>query len=92
MAIKGFIERACQATWTKLERLFNELKNWRRVATRYDKIRESFLGFVVLASIELSIPFVYVAWLRKDKQLPCMHSSSLRQDGNLAYFAVQIRH
>ena len=46
--------------WRNLiERLFNKLKNWRRVATRYDKTRESYLGFVALASIKLSIPFVH---------------------------------
>lgn len=44
--------------WRNLvERLFSKLKNWRRVATRYDKTRESYLGFVALASIKLWIPF-----------------------------------
>ena len=38
--------------WRNLvERLFSKLKNWRRIATRYDKTRESYLGFVALASI-----------------------------------------
>ena len=46
--------------WRNLvERLFNKIKNWRRVATRYDKTRESYLGFVALASIKLWIPFVH---------------------------------
>lgn len=46
--------------WRNLiERLFNKLKNWRRVATRCDKTRESYLGFVALASIKLWIPFVH---------------------------------
>ena len=35
------------------------LKNWRRVATRYDKTKESHLGFVALASVKLWIPFVH---------------------------------
>ena len=48
--------------WRNLvERLFSKLKNWRRVATRYDKTKESYLGFVALASIKLWIPFVHVA-------------------------------
>ena len=48
--------------WRNLvERLFNKLKNWRRVATRYDKTKESYLGFVTLASIKLWIPFVHEA-------------------------------
>jgi transposase len=29
--------------------MFNKLKNWRRVATRYDKTATSFLGFVTIA-------------------------------------------
>lgn len=48
--------------WRNLiERLFNKLKNWRRIATRYDKTRESYLGFVALASVKLWIPFVHEA-------------------------------
>jgi transposase len=48
--------------WRNLvERLFSKLKNWRRAATRYDKTRESYLGFVAIASIKLWIPFVHVA-------------------------------
>lgn len=40
--------------WRNLvERLFNKLKNWRRVATRYDKTAESYLGFVAIASVTL---------------------------------------
>jgi transposase len=35
--------------WRNLiERLFNKLKNWRRVATRYDKSKESYLEQGVL--------------------------------------------
>ena len=48
--------------WRNLvERLFSKLKNWRRVATRYDKTRESYLGFVSLASAFLCLPFVHNA-------------------------------
>ena len=43
----------------QIERLFNKLKNWRRVATRYDKTADSYLGFVSLASVLLWIPFVH---------------------------------
>ena len=43
--------------WRNLvERLFNTLKNSRRVATRYDKTKEPYLGFDAIASIKLSIP------------------------------------
>tara|TARA_B100001013_G_scaffold326400_1_gene238961 strand:- start:17 stop:346 length:330 start_codon:yes stop_codon:yes gene_type:complete len=34
-----------------VERLFNKLKNFRRVATRYDKTASSFLAFVHIAAI-----------------------------------------
>jgi transposase len=36
-----------------VERLFNKLKNFRRVATRYDKLDVTFLAFIHLASITL---------------------------------------
>ena len=36
-----------------VERCFNKLKNARRVATRYDKTAESFLGFLDTTSIRL---------------------------------------
>jgi transposase len=38
-----------------VERCFNKLKNARRVATRYDKTAESFLGFIYITSIRLWI-------------------------------------
>jgi putative transposase len=39
-----------------IERFFNKLKQFRRVATRYDKLLTNFLGFVKLAAIAI--------WLR----------------------------
>ena len=44
---------------SRVEQLFNKLKNWRRVATRYDKTRKSYLGFVSIASALLWSPFVH---------------------------------
>ena len=47
-------------TWrNRIERMFNKLKNWRRVATRYDKTAASCLGFVSIASAFLWINFVH---------------------------------
>lgn len=46
---------------SRVEQLFNKLKNWRRVATRYDKTKESYLGFVNIASALLWLPFVHEA-------------------------------
>ena len=34
-----------------IERMFGRLKDWRRVATRYDKTKESYLGFVTLEQL-----------------------------------------
>ena len=39
-----------------VERFFNKLKHFRRVATRYDKLLANFLGFVKLAAVAI--------WLR----------------------------
>lgn len=38
-----------------IEGFFAKLKQWRRIATRYDKLAQNFLGFVKLASIMLWI-------------------------------------
>ena len=42
-----------------IERMFNKLKNWRRIAIRYDKTASSFLAFVMIASVKLWMPFVH---------------------------------
>jgi putative transposase len=39
-----------------IERFFNKIKQFRRVATRYDKLLQNFMGFVKLAAIAI--------WLR----------------------------
>lgn len=45
-----------------IERCFSKLKHSRRLATRYDKTADSFLGFVLIASIRLWIKhFVHTA-------------------------------
>jgi transposase len=36
-----------------IERLFNKLKHFRRIATRYDKLDVTFLGFLYLAGLYL---------------------------------------
>jgi putative transposase len=37
----------------RVERFFNKLKHFRRVATRYDKLLVNFMGFVTLAAIAI---------------------------------------
>jgi transposase len=40
----------------RIERMFNRLKQFRRIATRYDKTARSFLGFLCLAAARLWLP------------------------------------
>jgi len=48
--------------WRNLiQRLFSKLKNWRRVTTRYDKSKKSYLGFVAIAAVKLWLSFVHEA-------------------------------
>ena len=41
-----------------VERCFSKLKHSRRLATRYDKTADSFLGFVLVASIRLWVKHI----------------------------------
>nr|WP_268925834.1 transposase [Stappia albiluteola] len=45
----------------RIERMFNRLKQLRRIATRYDKTARSFLGFLCLAAARLWLPS-FVNW------------------------------
>ena len=51
------VQRASDADLYKerniVERFFNRLKQFRRVATRYDKLLANFMGFVKLAAIAI---------------------------------------
>jgi transposase len=40
---EGYVQR------NRVERLFGKLKQFRRIATRYEKLKETFLGFIHLA-------------------------------------------
>lgn len=40
----------------QIEHFFNRLKQFRRIATRYDKLLSSFLSFVQLAIVFITIP------------------------------------
>lgn len=39
----------------RIERFFNKLKQFRRIATRYDKLIANFMGFVMLAAIHIQL-------------------------------------
>jgi transposase len=45
----------------RIERMIGHLKVNRAVATRYDKLAESFLGMLHLAAIKLWLKFVHTA-------------------------------
>jgi transposase len=46
----------------RIERMFNKMKQLRRIATRYDKTRCSFAAFINLAAIRIWLPsFVHTA-------------------------------
>ena len=47
------VDGAIYALRNMVERCFNKLKNTRRLATRYDKTADSYLGFIHIVSIRL---------------------------------------
>lgn len=53
------VDKPTYALRNRIERFFNRLKHSRRIATRYDKLASSFLGFVQIATIRLWIRFVH---------------------------------
>jgi transposase len=57
--IQHAVNKAVYALRSRIERFFNRPKNSRRVATRYDKLIESFAAFVLAASIRIWIKFVH---------------------------------
>ncbi len=57
--VQRSISKAAYAMRNRIERFFNKLKHSRRVATRYDQLPTSLLGFVMLANIRLWIRFVH---------------------------------
>ena len=47
------VDATIYALRNMVERCFNKLKNARRLATRYDKTADSYLGFIHIVSIRL---------------------------------------
>ncbi|MCM2292608.1 transposase [Allorhizobium sp. BGMRC 0089] len=52
------------------ERMFNRLKQFRRVATRYDKPRISFSAFLALAAAKIWLPYFVNRALKLPPPLP----------------------
>jgi transposase len=57
----GTLDRARYAKRNRIERMIGFLKQFRRVATRYDKTSASFLCFVQIAAIHRWMRFVHTA-------------------------------
>ena len=55
------LDRGLYRLRNRVERLVNRLKQFRAVATRYDKTAESFLAFVHLAAALVWLRFVHTA-------------------------------
>jgi transposase len=53
------LDRELYRLRNRVERLVNRLKQYRAVATRYDKTAESFLAFVHLAAARVWLRFVH---------------------------------
>jgi transposase len=64
--IPHMIRRKKRFRWTKalyrqrnhVERFFNKLKHFRRIATRYDKLGATFLAFIQLAAVRISLRLI----------------------------------
>ena len=69
----------------RVERFFNRLKQFRRIATRYDKLGVNFFAFVKLASMRI--------WLRSMSPRPSTSTlrriSSARASGSCASFGAK---
>ena len=59
--VQLIVDKAIYALRNRIERMINRLKNSRRIATRYDKLIESFSAFVLLSAIRLWFRFVHTA-------------------------------
>jgi transposase len=64
--IPNMIRRKKRFRWTKalyrernnVERFFNKLKQFRRIATRYDKLGANFMAFIQLAAVRISLRLI----------------------------------
>jgi transposase len=45
------LDRAAYKRRNVIERMFCKLKNWRRIATRYDRLARNYLSSLALAAI-----------------------------------------
>ena len=48
------LDRAAYRRRNVIERMFGKLKNWRRIATRYDRLAQNYLAALALVSIVIA--------------------------------------
>ncbi len=53
--VQRSVDRAIYRQRNLIERFFNKLKHFRRIATRYDKLARNFLAAIALASVRICI-------------------------------------
>jgi transposase len=59
--LQAIVEKAVYGLRNRIERFFNRTEKSRYVATRYDKLFETFVAFVLLATIRIWLRFVHTA-------------------------------
>ncbi|GES53734.1 hypothetical protein Rhsp01_63500 [Rhizobium sp. NBRC 114257] len=60
----------------RIERLFNKLKQFRRVATRYDKTARWFAAFLALAAVRVWLPS-FIGTVEKPRRNPSLPSADI---------------
>jgi len=48
------LDRAAYRRRNVIERMFGKLKNWRRIATRYDRLARNYLAAIALVAIVIA--------------------------------------
>jgi transposase len=80
------VDRTLYRLRNLVERCFNKLKNARRVATRYDKTANSFMGFIDITSIRLWLRHLST-WPKRPRGLSCKCKAEFRAK---AHFHAEI--
>lgn len=52
----------------RIERMFNRLKQFRRIATRYDKTKASFAAFLEIAAVKVWLPHLVARLEQRTRQ------------------------
>ncbi|MBN3868717.1 transposase, partial [Gluconobacter kondonii] len=83
----------------RIERMFNKLKQMRRIATRYDKTALSFMSFLNIAAarlwIESFVNGTYIPWLNIHKETIAVSVANDGRSGEIQFHGTipnAIRH